>query len=212
MRLEAEEKYTTLLAADYSEKWGTYNNASHQEFIQKFLSFLKPQSIILDAACGAGRYMPLLLEKEHTVWGIDQSQGMLDAVKRKFPTVQLEKIGLQEMAFVEMFDGAICMDALEHVCPEDWLPIFCNFHRALKPQGYWFFTVEIADADEVAQAFQTAKSMGLPVVYGEWPNNDEVYHFYPSMDQVREWLEQASFLIVEDGEGDGYHHFIVRKA
>lgn len=212
MRLEAEEKYNTLWAADYSEKWGTYNNATQQEFIQKFLSLLQPQSIILDAACGAGRYMPFLLEKGHTVSGIDQSQGMLDSTKKKFPGVHLEKIGLQEMDFVEMFDGAICMDAMEHVCPEDWLPIFYNFRRALKPQGYWYFTVEIADANEVDQAFETAKNMGLPVVYGEWANNDEVYHYYPTMDQVRGWLEQSSFIIVEEGEGDGYHHFIARRA
>lgn len=211
MRLEAEEKYTTLWAADYAEKWGTYQNATHQQFIQRFMSFLGPRSVILDAACGAGRYMPFLLEKGHTVLGIDQSQGMLDAAKKKFSAVHLEKIGLQEMVFVEMFDGAICMDAMEHICPEDWLPIFHNFHRALKPPGYLYFTVEIADADDVAEAFNTAKAMGLPVVYGEWANNDEVYHFYPTMDQVREWLGQSGFGVVEEGEGDVYHHFIVQK-
>ena len=210
MRLEAEEKYTTLWAADYGEKWGTYKNSTHQQFIQKFLGLLEPHSTILDAACGAGRYMPILLEKGHTVLGIDQSQGMLDSAKKKFPTVQLEKIGLQEMSFAEMFDGAICMDAMEHVCPEDWLPIFHNFHRALKPQGYMYFTVEIANANEVEEAFKTAQEMGLPVVYGEWVN-DEVYHYYPTMDQVREWIREADFRLVDEGEGDVYHHFIVQK-
>lgn len=211
MRLEAEEKYTTLWAPDYGEKWGTYNNTTHQQFIQKFLSLLEPHSIILDAACGAGRYMPMLLEKGHTILGIDQAQGMLDTAKKKFPTVRLEKIGLQEMSFVEMFNGAICMDAMEHVCPEDWLPIFHNFHRALKPGGYVYFTVEIANADEINEAFQSAHEMGLPVVYGEWVN-DDVYHFYPSMAQVHQWIGQADFRFVEEGDGNGYHHFIMRKA
>jgi cyclopropane fatty-acyl-phospholipid synthase-like methyltransferase len=137
---------------------------------------------------------------------------MLDTAKKNFPTVQLQKVGLQEMVFVDIFDGAVCMDAMEHVCPEDWLPIFHNFHRALKPQGHLYYTVEIADTDEVAEAFKTGQEMGLPVVYGEWANNDEVYHFYPMMDQVREWLGQANFRLVEEGEGDGYHHFIVRKS
>lgn len=211
MRLEAEEKYTTLWAADYSEKWGTYENATHQQFIQKFMSLLGPRSVLLDAACGAGRYMHFLLEKGHTVLGIDQSQGMLDTAKKKFPTVHLEKIGLQEMVFVEMFDGAICMDAMEHICPEDWIPIFHNFHRALKTQGYLYFTVEIANPDEVDVAFKTAQDTGLPVVHGEWVN-DEVYHYYPTLDQVRDWIGQAGFGSVEEGEGDGYHHFIVRKS
>jgi cyclopropane fatty-acyl-phospholipid synthase-like methyltransferase len=152
----------------------------------------------------------MLLEKSYAVLGIDQAQGMLDSAKRRFPTVQWEKMGLQEMSFVEMFDGAICMDAMEHVCPEDWPLILHNFHRALKPQGTFYFTVEIANPDEVDAAFHSAQQMGLPVVHGEWVN-DEVYHYYPTMEQVREWSGQAGFDLIEEDEGDGYHHFIVRK-
>ena len=136
---------------------------------------------------------------------------MLDQARAKYPTVKFVKIGLQEMDYRETFAGAICMDALEHVCPEDWLPILHNFHRALKPRGFFYFTVELADADEVKAAFQQAQESGLPVVYGEWIN-DEVYHYYPSMSQVREWLQQSGFEVVEEGEGDGYHHFVTRKA
>lgn len=210
-RREAEERYSTWWAPLYDVKYGLYPNESHQQYMQKFLSLLPGSGTILDAACGAGRYMPMLLEKGHAVFGIDQAQGMLDKAKAKHPSIQAEKIGLQEMGFSEMFEGAICMDALEHVCPEDWLPIFRNFHRALRPEGYLYFTVEIADENEVAQAFQQGQEMGLPIVYGEWPNNDDVYHYYPSMSQVREWLDQAGFELVEEGEGDGYHHFVARK-
>lgn len=210
-RRDAEEKYDKLWAPLYGEKWGVYENSTQQEFIRKFLHLLPEPGTLLDAACGAGRYMGMLLEKGHTVIGIDQAQGMLDQARAKFPTVQLEKVGLQEMDFRENFDGAICMDALEHVCPEDWLPILRNFHRALKPHGYFYFTVELADEDEVKTAFQQAQALGLPVVYGEWIN-DEVYHYYPSMPQVREWLQQSGFEVVEEGEGDGYHHFVTRKA
>lgn len=135
-RHEAEERYDTLWAPLYGEMWGVYSNATHQQFIQRFLSLLLQHSTILDAACGAGRYMSLLLEKGHTVVGIDQSQGMLSRSKVKFPTIHMEKVGLQEMFYDEVFDGAICMDAMEHVCPEDWPLVLNNFHRALKPQGY----------------------------------------------------------------------------
>jgi len=210
MRREAEEKYDTLWAPLYSEKWGTYSNSSHQQFIQKFLSFLEPHSMILDAACGAGRYMSMLLEKGHHVFGIDQAQGMLLRAQEKFPGVQTEKVGLQEMSYREVFDGIICMDAMEHVSPEDWTPILQNFHRALKSQGYAYFTVEIANANEIADAFKSAQQMNLPVVYGEWVN-DDVYHYYPTIEQVREWIGQAGFNLTEEGEGDGYHHFIMRK-
>jgi 2-polyprenyl-3-methyl-5-hydroxy-6-metoxy-1,4-benzoquinol methylase len=209
-RRETEEGYDKIWAPLYGEKWGTYENRSHLQFIETFLRLLPQPGAILDAACGAGRYTGLLLEAGHAVVGIDQAQGMLDRAQIKFPTVALEKIGLQEMAYVEKFDGAICMDALEHVSPEDWPVILSSFCRALKPQGYLYFTVELAEDSDVDAAFEQAKEMGLPVVHGEWIN-DGVYHYYPSMSQVREWLGQAGFEPVDEGEGDGYHHFVARK-
>jgi cyclopropane fatty-acyl-phospholipid synthase-like methyltransferase len=210
VRQDAEMGYTNLWAPDYGEKWGNYPNASHQQFIRKFLQLMKPNSILLDAACGAGRYMPYVLEAGHSIIGVDQSQGMLARAKEGFPDVQLEKVGLQEISYIEMFDGAICMDALENVCPEDWTRVLHNFHEALKPQGYLYFTAEIADAGEVEEAFQQAQQAGLPVVYGEWIN-DGVYHYYPQMEQVREWIKQEGFDLLEEDEGDGYHHFLMQK-
>ena len=136
---------------------------------------------------------------------------MLARAKEFFPQVQFEKVGLQEMSFDKVFNGAICMDAMEHICPEDWMVIHQNFNRALKQEGYLYFTVEIADEVEVRAAFEEAKGQGLPVVYGEWVN-DDVYHYYPSLEQVREWVKKAGFSILEEGEGDGYHHFLMSKA
>lgn len=209
-RRETEERYDNRWAPQYGEKWGTYSNVSHLQFLEKFLKRLPKHSTILDAACGAGRYIPILLEQDHTVTGIDQSQGMLGRIKEKFPSVQTEKMGLQEMAYQEAFDGIICMDAMENVSPEDWTLVLKNFHQALKPEGFLYFTVEIADENEIQAAFKLAQAMDLPVVYGEWVN-DDVYHYYPPMQQVRDWLRQEKFGLTEEGEGDGYHHFIVRK-
>jgi hypothetical protein len=45
-RREAEERYDTLWAPLYGEKWGVYSNATHQQFIQKFLSLLPQPSTI----------------------------------------------------------------------------------------------------------------------------------------------------------------------
>lgn len=213
MRREAEQKYDTLWSALYGEKYGMYSNATHQQFIRKFLSLLPHHGMILDAACGAGRYLPILLEKGNYVIGIDQSQGMLSRLKAKFPNIQVEKIGLQEMPYQEKFDGVICMDAMEHVCPEDWPLVLANFYHALKPEGYLYFTVEIADESEIKMAFLRSQQSGLPVVYGEWPDEgDGVYHYYPSVQQVKEWIRQAGLDLTEEGEGDSYHHFMARKA
>jgi cyclopropane fatty-acyl-phospholipid synthase-like methyltransferase len=213
MRRGCEEQYD-LESPVYDEEGGVYSNIAHQQFLQEFLDLLAQNSKLLDAPCGTGRYLPYLLEKGHSVVGIDQSQGMLERAKAKFPTVQFEKLGLQEMAYQELFDGAICMDAMENVPPEDWSLVLGNFHRALKTQGCFYFTVEtmeMADADEIQRAFERAQQAGLPVVYGEWP--DQVpYHYHPTTQQVREWTQQAGFEILKDGNGEiWYYHILVRK-
>ena len=213
MRRDCEEQYDRESPL-YDEEGGVYSNIAHQQFIQEFLSLLPQNSGILDAPCGTGRYLPFLLEKGHSVVGIDQSQGMLGHAKAKFPTVQFEKLGLQEMAYQALFDGAICMDAMENVPPEDWSLVLGNFHRALKQHGYFYFTVETienANENEIQKAFERAQQAGLPVVYGEWPD-EEVYHYHPTSQQVREWTQQAGFEILKEGDGEiWYYHILVRK-
>jgi len=212
-RHETEERYDTLWAPEYGERWGMYPNATHLVFIEKFLNLLSPHSKVLDAACGAGRYMPYLLGKGHVVVGIDQSQGMLAKARAKFPAVQTEKVGLQEMTFRSEFDGAICMDAMENVSPEDWPLVLGNLKRALKLQGYLYFTVEIPGVEELLEidtAFKKGKEQVLPIVHGECIDST-VYHYYPAMEQVREWVQQAGLAVMEDAEGDGYHHVLTRK-
>jgi cyclopropane fatty-acyl-phospholipid synthase-like methyltransferase len=209
-RREAEERYSTLWALLYWEKFGLYANETHQQFIREFIKLLPQNSAILDAASGAGRYLPLLLAEGYSIIAIDQSEGMLARAKERFPAVQFEKVGLQEISYQELFDGATCMDAMEHVSPEDWPLVISNFHRALKEQGYLYFTVEIIEEAELQAAFARGQQLGWPVVYGELADED-VYHYYPSLEQVREWLQQAGFVLQREGEGNLYHHFIVRK-
>ena len=54
-RREAEERYSTLWAPLYDTEGGIYPNASHQDYMRKFLSLFLDPGTILDAACGAPR-------------------------------------------------------------------------------------------------------------------------------------------------------------
>jgi len=237
MRAQAEALYDHLAPA-YWVTFGLYANTAHGQFVQKFLGRLGAQSVILDAGCGAGRYDGMLLEAGHSVLGIDQSSRMLARAREHFPQERLPalrylKMGLQEMDFQAEFDGAICMDAMEHICPEDWPGIVARFHKALRPGGVLYFTAEVADWDEVSQAYERATALGLPVVFGEVVDNLDaaytqvaaldsqairgetadvaVYHYYPRPEQVRAWLDQAGLAIEEEGTGDGYAHLLARK-
>jgi SAM-dependent methyltransferase len=232
MRGETEDLYDHL-SPRYWVELGLYANETHREYLQKLLDRVPPKSALLSAACGAGRYDGLLLDAGHSVVGIDQSAGMLARAKERFPGARYEQVGLQEMDFREAFDGAICIDAMEHVCPEDWPGILRRFWQGLKAGGVLYFTLELADANELEEAFEQARSRGLPVVFGELVSDmdlasddvpesgtpgasgglasDAVYHYYPSPEQVRIWIGQARFEIEEEGTGNGYEHFIVWK-
>ena len=209
-RRRAEERMDTLFAPIYDQNWGGYINESHRMVLDRFLNLCPPGGTILDAACGTGKYWPIVLASGRMVHGIDQSRQMLLRAQAKFPDMPAEKLGLQEMRFVEVFDGIICMDAMEVVPPEDWPLVMENFHRALKPEGYLYFTVELIDAGELQDALRAARDRGLPVVEGEWAPEDR-YHYYPKIEQVRTWAQAAGFAILEEAVGDDYHHFLARK-
>jgi SAM-dependent methyltransferase len=231
MRNKAEALYDHF-SPEYWVNFGLYANETHREYVQKLLGRVAPHSTLLSAACGAGRYDGMLLEAGHSVVGIDQSAGMLARAREHFPEARYEKMGLQEMDFREAFDGAICIDAMEHVSPEDWPGILRGFREALRPGGALYFTVDLADADEVEKAYERAKALGLPVVFGEVVDGvDEayeevitlgeplsggradaaVYHYHPSLEQVRAWIGQMGLTIEEEATGNGYEHFLASR-
>lgn len=213
------EEQETLLAPSYDEHWGAIAPL-HQQLFERFLSLCPPQGHLLDAACGTGKYWPLILASGRTVFGIDQSQGALIRAQEKFPDVLSQKVGLQEIDYHELFDGAMCMDAMEMICPEDWPLSMRNLYRAIMPKRYLYFTVELTREQDIQEAFAEGKHLGLPIVYGEaewleeggyhWERGGW-YHYYPQIQQVNEWVRMAGFQVIDEQADSEYHHFLVQK-
>ncbi len=204
----AEKRYDTIFSIDYDQKRGAIDE-SHRRSLLRFLALLRPQGTILDAACGTGKYWSLISSQNYKLLGIDQSQEMLAKAVTKYPNFRTQKLGLQEISFSNVFDGIICIDAMENVFPDDWPLVLKNFKRALTTAGYLYFTVEIANDEEISEDYQKSKNMGLPIVRGEVAATGG-YHYYPETIQVYEWLVQAGFSIEYEEIGDGYHHLIAK--
>ncbi len=207
-RQRCEERMDTLFAPHYDEHWG-YIYPTHRALLGRFLALCPPQGIILDAACGTGKYWPLILESGCSVIGIDQSSGMLAQARVRFPTVSTEKRGMQDIVYLAAFDGVICVDALENISPEDWPLVLGNLRRALKRAGLLYCTVELAPPEHIAAAFAASKALGLPVVEGEWAHEGG-YHYYPAIEQVGVWMRDAGFERIEEQYGDDYYHLLAR--
>jgi 2-polyprenyl-3-methyl-5-hydroxy-6-metoxy-1,4-benzoquinol methylase len=235
--LKLMQKRTEVLYDRFSSRiwvtWGLEVEETHCHYLQIFLEKVVLHGTILSAACGAGRFDGMLLEAGHRVVGIDQSAGVLDSAKEHHPEAEYKKMALHEMNFQETFDGIICMDAMEHICPEDYPGILLGFQEALKPCGVLYFTADREEEPDfdLLMYFEQGKVLGLPIVFGEVADEsafeqamameqmdvpDEltdraVYHYYPPLKKVREWINQAGFAVEEEGAGSGFHHFVVRK-
>ena len=193
-----------------------YPATSHATFVRRLLETCPAGGTVLDAPCGTGGYFEVVRASGRQVVGIDQSAGMLAQARTKEIAIRLEQVGLQELTFDAEFDGAMTIDAMENVPPEDWPRVLANLHRAIRPGSYLYLTVEVVDDGEIEAAFAKATAEGLPIVHGEVIEGDTAgYHYYPRPEQVAAWLDAEGLDVVSEGydqeDGWGYRHLLLRS-
>ena len=122
MRVKAETLYN-----HGAERWGyetdkvaaKSRDETTVQYIQKFLGYMAPQSNLLSACCGTGLYDGVLLEAGHNVVGTDFSERSLEQARKLYPMIRYKNIAHHKLNFQNEFDGAICIDTLEHVFREE---------------------------------------------------------------------------------------------
>src|SRR6266581_8606353 len=175
----------------------------------------RPGGSVLDAPCGTGKYFPMLAAAGHPVAGADQSAGMLAQAEARGTAFSLGHRALQDLSYVHEFDAVMTIDAMEHIAPEDWPLVLSNLHRAVRPGGLIYLTVEEVGQPEIEQAFESLSAVGLPAVRGEIVEGDVAgYHYYPGREQAIEWFRHEGLGIADEGlgqeDGWGYRHFLLR--
>ena len=64
-----DEQQEDALAGDFDAQWGEIE-PTHQAFVERFLQLLPPDGRVLDAACGTGKYFPMVLASERRLLGV----------------------------------------------------------------------------------------------------------------------------------------------
>jgi SAM-dependent methyltransferase len=192
-----------------------YPSDTQREWVVRLAQRLPVNSLVLDAPCGTGKYFPIVTAAGHRVVGVDQSAGMLEQARARGIAVSLEHVSLQDVAHEHRFDAVLTIDAMENVPPEEWPIVLANLHRALRPGGLLYMTVEELTEAEVERAFGALSDQGVPAVRGEVIEGDVAgYHFYPGRQRVREWFAAEDLEVLEEGfkqeNGWGYRHFLLR--
>ena len=135
------------------------NIESADEFYPFTASLLpeKPTCRVLDLGCGTGLELEeyLALNPSAEVTGIDLSQGMLDALTKKFIGREITLIcgSYFDVPFEEnAFDAAVSVESLHHFTKAEKLPLYKKLRLALKENGYFILTDYFALSDEEEKA------------------------------------------------------------
>lgn len=113
---------------------------------------------ILDLGCGTGLELEeyFALNPLARVTGIDLSEGMLAALREKFPDRALTVIcgSYFDVPFgEERFHGAVSVESLHHFTAERKLSLYEKLYRSLKPGGCFILTDYFAESESLEQEY-----------------------------------------------------------
>ena len=156
---------------------------------------------ILDLGCGTGLELEeyFLVCPTAKVTGVDLSQGMLSALKKKFTDKDITLIvgSYFDVPFGKNeFDAAVSVESLHHFTKEEKVPLYSKLHDSLKENGYFILTDYFASSDDEEKTHRK-KMIDLKAEQGIC--DDEFYHFDTplTVKHETEALIEAGFSKVE---------------
>ena len=157
--------------------------------------------LILDLGCGTGLELEeyFRLNPSARVIGIDLSQGMLSALKKKFMDKDITLVcdSYFDVPFGEtLFDSAVSVESLHHFTKEEKVPLYAKLHRAIKDGGYFVLTDYFSLSDEEEQMHRQ-NLIALKSAQGI--TDDAFYHYDTPLTVAHETdaLLEAGFSSVE---------------
>jgi SAM-dependent methyltransferase len=104
------------------------------EYLEVILEGMPPGGTVLDLGCGTGHPIATHLAAHgFKVVGVDASAEMLALARARFPEHRWIHEWIENVEFSELFDAAICWDALFHLPRVQFAPVIRNLSRWLKP-------------------------------------------------------------------------------
>lgn len=142
------------VVAHYARPWGL--SISEQAVFERVAGIAAGRSI-LDIGVGGGRTVEALRAISHDYLGIDYSQGMVEACRRKFPDARFELADARALSAVA--DDSIVLavfscNGIGMVSHADRLMILAEVRRVLKPGGLFVFSTHNRNSPEFTRGFQ----------------------------------------------------------
>jgi len=138
-RLRNPEEGYDLYADKYaSAKNYKFLNSFEQGRLEQFFGDLKGKKA-LDAGCGTGRLIKMLMNKGAKVYAIDISSAMIKKVLKKWPDITAIKADIEQIPFEnETFDIVAAAFVIVHL--KELKRVFEECYRVLLPGGIFVVT------------------------------------------------------------------------
>ena len=158
-------------------------------------------SRVLDLGCGTGleleKYFPLCPSARVT--GIDLSEAMLNALKKKFTDKDITLIvgSYFDVPLGEnVFDAAVSVESLHHFTKDEKIPLYKKLHTALRANSYLILTDYFVATDDEEQTHRNNLN-ALKAEQGI--RDDEFYHYDTplTVQHETEALLEAGFASVQ---------------
>ena len=156
---------------------------------------------ILDLGCGTGLELEeyYRLNPSARITGIDLSQGMLSALRKKFADKDITLVcdSYFDVPFgVALFDGAVSVESLHHFTKAEKIPLYVKLHSALKDGGYFVLTDYFSLSDE-EERMHRQNLIALKSKQGI--TDDAIYHYDTPLTVKHETqaLMEAGFASIE---------------
>ncbi len=170
-----------------------------------------PGASVLDLGCGTGLELQFYfaVNPAARVTGIDLSEGMLAALKEKFPDKALTLLrgSYFDIPLGSGYDAAVSVESLHHFTQEQKTGLYRKLHAALKDGGYFVLTDYFAP-DDAYEAFYFGELRRLKTEAGI--ADDAFYHYDTPLTVAHETqaLLAAGFSRVEDLRHWGATHIL----
>jgi len=106
---------------------------------------------VLDIGCGDGGLTSIMAERFKSVVGIDVNRDIVESAKKRFKNAHFICCLANDIPFADgFFDGAFCLQMLEHLFEEDIEPTLMEISRVIKKGGYIVVAVPRAGDEDDA--------------------------------------------------------------
>ena len=109
-------------------------HADMSECRKRFLKYVKPGGIILDAGCGSGRDALSFLQEGYGVEAFDASEELC-RIAGELLGFPVKCLRFEELSGTALYDGIWACASLLHVQPEDLEDVIRRLKELLKPDG-----------------------------------------------------------------------------